>query len=617
MHHSRHLRSFLRGLLPMVLIGLPLLVLSPSGSASAGAIKPFGHACHSVHGVRFCPTTEAGTGRTANGVKSFDGIPLDADVTLPPTGNGPWPTIVLIHGWGGSKADFEAPTGAGNGNTTYHYNNIYFARHGYAVLNYTARGFGNSCGGGPSADHSGACAKGYIHLDDSRYEARDPEYLLGRLVDERITKPRAIGATGISYGGGLSLELAYLKNRVRLPGGKLVPWTSPRGTHLRIAAAYPRWEWSDLTDALAPNGRYLDFDPATANLSRNPIGVSIQSFVSGLFGLGQASGYYCGNPPASPCHDPSADLPHDFTQTVNGEPYGSSVRAILNDFHRNHQAYGLPLPKGGPAPLLLQNGWTDDLFPPSEALRVYNQLRAISRHARVTLQLGDLGHQRGANKVGVDKAFQAQGVALFNHYLKRSGQPPAPGSVKAYLETCPLTAPIGKAFRAPSWDALHPRATRFGSTAAQMVTAGGDSQDGPPFDPVTGTSDSCKTITPGDRSGTAVYTMKSHGFTMLGLPIVRATIRTTGLYGELDSRLYDVLPDGSERLITRGDYRLKANQTGKITFELHGNGYHFPAGDTVKLELRGNDSPYYRASNDHTFTVKVSKLRVTLPLPAR
>jgi len=38
-----------------------------------------------------------------------------------------------------------------------------------------------------------------------------------------------------------------------------------------------------------------------------------------------------------------------------------------------------------------------------------------------------------------------------------------------------------------------------------------------------------------------------------------------------------------------------------VTFQLHGNGYQFPAGDTVKLELLGRDAPYYRASNG-TFT---------------
>jgi hypothetical protein len=110
--------------------------------------------------------------------------------------------------------------------------------------------------------------------------------------------------------------------------------------------------------------------------------------------------------------------------------------------------------------------------------------------------------------------------------------------------------------------------------------------------------------------------MPSHGFTLLGLPTVTATIKTNGVWGQLDSRLYDVLPDGSERLVSRGAYRLLDNQTGQITFQLHGNGYTFPSGDMVKLELRGNDADYLRPSNNPAFTVQVSGVTVSLPVPA-
>src|SRR6202035_98790 len=154
----------------------------------------------------------------AQRVPSFDSVPLDADVTLPAEGTGPFATIVMIHGWGGSKVDFESTTAAGNGNDTFDYNNIYYAQHGYAVLNYTARGWGRSCGSKESRESTPICEEeGWIRLADTRYEARDTQYLLGLLVDEKITKPRAIGTTGISYGGGQSIELAYLRNRIRLP----------------------------------------------------------------------------------------------------------------------------------------------------------------------------------------------------------------------------------------------------------------------------------------------------------------------------------------------------------------------------------------------------------------
>jgi fermentation-respiration switch protein FrsA (DUF1100 family) len=609
-------RFVLRRLVPAVaLLGLSLLgFLTATGSASTRTLKPFGHTCTVQNGVRFCPTTEGAAGRTKDGVPSFDGVPLDVDVTLPKTGSGPFPTIVMIHGWGGDKTSFETKTAAGDGNETWHYNNVYFAQHGYAVVNYTARGWGHSCGGGPTANHSGACAKGYVQLDDTRYEARDAQTLLGKLVDEGITKPNAIGVTGISYGGGLSLELAYLKNRVRLPSGKLIPWKSPKGKALSITAAYPRWDWSDLADALLPNGRFLDFKNSTIGESTKPIGIPIASYLTGLYGIGKKTAYYCGDAPASPCTDSNANLTVQYNQAMAGEPYTAAEQATVDNIAKYHSAYGVPLAGSGPAPLLLENGFTDDLFPPSQALRAYNQIRAAHPKAPISLQFGDLGHSRGTNAPGVDHAFQGQAVSFFNHWLKHAGPSLKPGSVEVYREVCPAGASIGQPYTAASWAAIHPHSKSFGSLAPQTVTATGDPLDGPPFDPIFGTSDSCKTITPSAGTGTAVYTIKSKGFTMLGLPTVRATIKTTGNYGELDSRLYDVLPSGAERLISRGAYRLLNNQTGQVTFQLHGNAYTFPAGDTVKLELRGNDSDYLRASNDTAFTVLVSHLTVSLPL---
>jgi pimeloyl-ACP methyl ester carboxylesterase len=609
-------RLFTRLLPVLALLGLPVLGLATSAGASHHLITlaPFDHSCTLQHGVRFCPTTEGAAGLTTDGVPSFDHVPLDADVTLPATGNGPFPTIVMIHGWGGDKTSFEATSPAGDGNETWHYNNIYFAQHGYAVLTYSARGWGHSCGGVPSANHSGACAKGYVRLDDTRYEARDAQTLLGYLVDEGIAKPNAIGVTGISYGGGLSTELAYLKNRVRLPNGSFEPWKSPKGTPMSITAAYPRWQFSDLLEALLPNGRFLDFQNSTAGSSTSPIGITIASYLTGLYGVGKSNAYYCGDAPASPCTDSNANLTLQYTQAMAGEPYTAAEQATVDNLRKYHDAYGVPLPKGGPAPLLLQNGFTDDLFAPSQALRVYNQIRAANAKAPVALQFGDLGHSRGTNAIGVDHVFQSQAVSFFNYWLKHAGSPLKPGSVEVFREVCPAGAPIGTPYTAPNWAAIHPTSLSFGGSAAQTVTATGDAAEGHPFDPIFGTSDSCTTITPTPSTGTAVYTMKSKGFTMLGLPTVRATIKTTGSFGELDSRLYDVLPSGAERLISRGAYRLLNNQTGQVVFQLHGNAYTFPAGDTVKLELRGNDSDYLRSSNDTTFTVRVSDLTVSLPV---
>ena len=69
-----------------------------SPSFASAALAPFGHACKAQDGVRFCPSETL-----AQRVPSFDGVPLDVDVTLPPNGKGPFPTIVMLHGWEGSE----------------------------------------------------------------------------------------------------------------------------------------------------------------------------------------------------------------------------------------------------------------------------------------------------------------------------------------------------------------------------------------------------------------------------------------------------------------------------------------------------------------------------------
>ena len=152
-------------------------------------------------------------------------------------------------------------------------------------------------------------------------------------------------------------------------------------------------------------------------------------YTTALYALGSATGYY-----APPGLDPDADLTTWNAKIQAGEPYGADARAIADEIHDHHQGYGLP---GTPAPLLLLGGWTDDLFPPAETLRVYNALRAANPAARVSLQLGDLGHARGSNKANADHAFNDAGSAFFDAYLRGAGSPPAPGSVTAFTQTCP------------------------------------------------------------------------------------------------------------------------------------------------------------------------------------
>ena len=600
----------------VTLLACSVLAASASAAKLPGAFGSL--SCGPEAGVVFCqggfqaPSAVPPNPGFDRRIASFDGTPLDVDVTVPATGTGPWPTVVFIHGWGNDKTSFEAPTAAGDGNETYHYNNVYYAQRGYAVVNYTARGWGNSCGS-MSSRTSACMPHGWIHLDDRAFEGRDVQYLLGLLVDVGIAKPNALAATGISYGGGLALELAYLRNRVAqrpTPGGAetLVPWVSPvKHTPMSFAAAYPRWMWSDLVASLTPNGRFLDFNNATDGLSRSPIGIPIQSYIEGLYALGSAGGFY-----AAPGVDPGADLTTWHARVDAGDPYADpEAQALVNEIYSYHQAYGLG---GRPAALLLDDGWPDDLFPPHNSLRAYNSLRQADPNANVALQFGDLGHSRGNNKHDTDHFFQDQASGFFDHYLKGTGNAPAAGSVTAFTQTCPAGAPSGGPYTARSWFALHPGAFRFSSSAAQTVTSGGGNPaTGGAFDPIAGTNDACKSVAAEQAPDTAVYQSPkvTKAFTMMGFPTVTANVAAVGGEPQLDSRLWDVAPNGQQTLISRAAYRLTAGQTS-VTFQLNGNGWRFEPGHLAKLELVGNDSPYLQP-NKEAFSIAVSNAVVELP----
>src|SRR3954454_4779196 len=406
-------------LLPALSAVTALAALALAPAASAAPAPPFGHACTPREGALFCPTLI-----DAARVPSFDGVPLDVDVILPPTGDGPFPTIAMLHGFAGSKGDPEA------GGTASVSNASFYARKGYTVLVPTARGFGRSCG--VPASRTPDCARGWLHLADQRFEVRDVQHLLGLLADEGVARPDALGATGVSYGGGQTAMLAMLRNRIVLPTGALAPWTSPAGRLLSLAAGWARWPWSDIADSLMPNGRL------GATTFASPVGVPIQAWLDLLSGVATATGFV-----APPGADPAADLTTWKARIDRGEPYGADMRGVLTELHRLHGPLGVA--GGTAAPLLIQSGFTDDLFPIGQGVRLYDLLRARSSQAPVALQLGDLGHSRAANHPADAAAFAAQAAQFFDANLARSAgaRAPAAGSVTAFLQSCPRAAARG------------------------------------------------------------------------------------------------------------------------------------------------------------------------------
>jgi hypothetical protein len=387
------------------------------------------------------------------------------------------------------------------------------------------------------------------------------------------------------------------------PSGATAPWTTPSGRPLSLAAAWARWPWSDLADALLPNGR---LGPATF---ASPVGVPIQAWLNVLSAAAVSTGFV-----APPGADPGADLVTWNARINRGEPYGADVRAVLTELHRFHSALGVPAPRR--TPLLIQAGFTDDLFPIGQSVRLYDLLRAGDPRAPVALQLGDLGHNRAANHPVDAAQMAAQALRFFDARLKGSGSAPAPGSVTAYLQSCPRTAPRGGGpVTATSFSGLARGTLRLSSDATQRVTSsGGNRSLAARLNPLR--LDPCRSVAPAASPGTAVLrTRATRAFTLLGRTSISARVRVRGSAAQLDGRLWDVDPStGRQRLVDRGVVRLRPG--GTVRFSLNGNGWRFARGHTVKVELLGRDAPTYRPSNG-TFSATLSHVRVTLPTRER
>ncbi len=141
---------------------------------------------------------------------------------------------------------------------------------------------------------------------------------------------------------------------------------------MQIAAAQPDIPWTDLAYSLhaeRPHARLRRRRPVPRSAAA--IGVVKQSFVAGLYGLGAATSNY-----APPGTDPDADLTQWYAAINAGEPYDQNPLSqdIADEITRHHSSYYID-DSTAPAPMLISNGWTDDLFPPDEAIRFYNRTR--------------------------------------------------------------------------------------------------------------------------------------------------------------------------------------------------------------------------------------------------
>ena len=558
-------------------------------------------------------------------IPSWDGVPLDTDLTLPPGPVIPRPLLVMLHGYANDKTEWESASASSSNPDKDNYNTASFASRGYAVLTYTARGFHGSCGQGPLTDPR--CARGWMHLADRRFEVRDTQYLAGLLADAGVADPQRVAVTGGSYGGGQSLLLAVQGDQVAtVPDADnpatydqatLTTWTSPVA-HLpmHLAAAVPKYPWSDLVDSLLPNGRASDGVLLPDGDRLSPVGIEKQSYVSYFYYSGNApNGYYC----PQPCLDPSANITAWFARVNTGEPYADPlVASAVDQLKTWKSAYyqdALIARTQDLVPVFDIQGWTDQLFPEVEGVSLANKLRAHGWPVKVAL--ADVGHPIAQNKAGVWSALNTQANAFLDHYMM-GGAPPALDA-SAQVTTCDARG--GTIYQQPDWASLAPYRVSFKSKTQQATDSATDQPAGPLADPIAvaamhGGRGACVVLPAASTSLNGHWDFPvTRPFTLLGEAAVHLQATVGGIDAEIDPLLWDVAPDGSATLVTRGAYRF-IGSPGAVIIELplQGNGWDFVVGHTIRLEVTQNDAPYLRVDNAASAIVYKS-VRLTLPTP--
>src|SRR5215468_2003140 len=326
-----------------------------------------------------------------DGPRGNQRVVLDASFFTPP-GTGRVPAVLLAHGFGESK-DAVRPEAED------------LARAGFAVLTWSARGFGASTG--------------QIGLDSPDYEVKDVEQLVTwlarqpRVLLDHRGDPR-VGITGASYGGGISLLAAAYDHR--------------------IDAVVAQSTWNNLATALFPNG--AGGGPVGGVFKRQWAGLL---FTQGSVGFGataqgstpgQAAGPGQGNG-AAPGSRAGPVLP----------PGGSGRSALCGRFlpqicaiYQRVAATGRPTPQAislllhsSPAsvagrmraPTLLIQGESDSLFGLDQANANYQAIRRNGAPVNMVWFAG--GHDGGDQETARVGSLTAQ-------WLQRwlaAGHPPA------------------------------------------------------------------------------------------------------------------------------------------------------------------------------------------------
>ncbi len=632
-------------------------------------------------GYKGLPPKAPGAG-SAPGADADGNIAIDVDLTLPstPAGRGGYPLLVFMHGCcGGDRSSWEAGA-IDAGGQLWHYSNAWFAARGYAVINFTGRGF---------VDGQNRGSTGETELDSRSFEVNDFQHMTCQFVGaadrwSAITgnpvaiDPARIVSTGGSYNAGFSW-MAMTDPKWDCGAG-----TGAAPTKMSLAAVAPLYGWTDLVSALVPTGRGFQspgelpavdgcdsgtHHPAGGLCGGEAVnGAPKTSIVSGLYASGRvgigAAAPHSNFPPRIDrtlvCLQGSFPLAPGCTATID---------QVLPEFLRERSAYyqqrffrKIRHHVGWRVPIFSAATNTDPLFPPIEHRRITNRLLSIVPGYPIQSYHGDYQHfvqnkgkewgdlcgddhhvcsdadypagdynarPRGLARTGVTTRLNR----FLDHYLRptaNANEPRPDFDVTASLQICPGNATArfpadepGRRYTAPTFEALTNGFLDldFGGSQTTTSSVAGNSHalNADPVANSLNNGGACAIESSAPEPGVASYQAPplERAKTMIGATIITAEFAPTpaATAVELNARLYDVDSAGTALLVDRGNRVLTPAELGAgyVRWQIHGNGWRFPADHSIRLELAQDDQPFVKRS-DIPSSLAISRVEALLPV---
>ena len=312
-----------------------------------------------------------------------------------------------------------------------------------------------------------------------------------------------MAVTGGSYGGIESWLQASQAS-----------WTFPNSVDptlpvLDLQVAVPKYPSTDLAYSLAPNGHGggpgLDdlYESSQGHEESdsgdgNPIGAPKESYVTGLFGLGESKGFFekgLSTDAPFPCTYGDCEGRVNFeswkARTDAGDPTSPEdtiirqIRRGLTEFrgaYYQDEGWEQQLDSRKVAVFSIQ-GWTDDLFEAVESFRMFKYLKRLDSKWPVEVSLGDVGHSRAQNKPGTWHWLNNQANQWLESNINRSHEQQT--TVSSEATVCGDGAPQHVVGRTPEELANHVLELPYPPGKSVSAAEAGD-PNGPATDAIVG-----------------------------------------------------------------------------------------------------------------------------------